>query len=120
MKKLGIFSIATLFMAGVAFAGDVTQHEENVKEKTTHSTTVQDDADQTGTQEHKSTTVERKQKTTTSADMGNGTKKHRKVKVEKKSSYTTTSDDSDAKTPGSTHEYHQSETHHQDTTVEKK
>ncbi len=120
MKKLGIFSIATLFMAGVAVAGDVTQHEEKVKEKTTHSTTVQDNADHIGAQEHKSMTVEKKQKTTTSNDMGDDTKQQRKVKVEKKSSHTTTSDDSDGKTPGSTHEYHQSETHHQDTTVEKK
>jgi hypothetical protein len=119
MRKVGILSIAMVFMAGVAVAGEVKQHEENVKEKTTHSTTVQDNADQSGTQGHKSTTVEKKQKTTTSDDMGDDTKTRKKVKVEKKSSHTTTSDDSDGK-PGSTHEYHQSETHHQDTTVEKK
>ena len=120
MRKIGILSLATLFMAGVAVAGEMTQHEENVKEKTTHSTTVQDHADQTGTQGHKSTTVEKKQKTTTSDDMGDDTTTREKVKVEKKSSHTTTSDGSDGNTPGSTREYHQSETHHQDTTVEKK
>jgi cytoskeletal protein RodZ len=120
MRKIEIFSIAILFMAGVAVAGDVTQSEEHSKESTMHSTTMQGNADQTGEMRNKSTTVEKRRQTTTSDDMDGDTTTHENVEMEKKHSQTTTSDGSDGNTPGSTREYHQSETHHQDTTVENK
>jgi hypothetical protein len=116
MKKVAILSIATVLMAGVAVAGENVK----VKEKTTHSTTVQENVDQTGTQRDENTTVEKKQQTTTSDDRDGNTTTRKKVKVEKKHSRTTT-DGSDGNTPDSAQEYHhQSETHHSTKEVEKK
>jgi len=47
MRKIWMFNIAILLIAGVAVAGeDMTQSETNVKEKTSHSTTMQEGANQ--------------------------------------------------------------------------
>jgi Tfp pilus assembly major pilin PilA len=122
MKKVAVLSSAILLIAGVAVAGEMTQSEQKVKEKSSYSTTVQEDANQAKEKEHKSTTVEKQRQTTTSDDM-TGDTTTRQVEVEKKRSQTTTSEDTDSVAPGATQEYrHQSETHHQHTTkeVEKK
>ena len=119
MRKIWILNIAILLMAGVAFAGeDMTQSETSVKEKTSHSTTVQEDADQ-AQRKHESTTVEKQHQATTSDNMDEDATTQEKVEMEKKHSTTTTSEDTDSLSPGSVQEYrHQSETHHQHTTKE--
>jgi hypothetical protein len=118
MRRIAILSAAVLLMTGVAVAGeDITQSEKSVQEKTTHSTTtLQENADQTGETRHNSTTVEKQHQTTTSNDMDGNAGTHKKVEVEKNRSKTTT-ESNDEGIPGSTQEYHQqSETHHQHTT----
>ena len=121
MRKVEILSIAILLMAGVAVAGeDVTQSEKNIKENTTHSTTVQENVDQTGQKRHKRTTVKKQRETTTSDNTGADPTTRKRMEVEKKSSTTTTSEGTDADdSPGAVREYHQqSETHHEHTTKE--
>jgi len=119
MKKIWILNIAILLMAGVAVAGeDMMQSETNVKEKTSHSTTVQEGANQ-AQKTHESTTVEKQHQATTSDNIDEDATTQEKVEMEKKRSKTTTSEDTDSLSPGATQEYrHQSETHHQHTTKE--
>jgi hypothetical protein len=123
MRKIWILHIAILLMAGVAVAGeDMTRSETNVKEKTSHSTTLQEGAHQ-AQKKHESTTVEKQRQTTTADDMDGDTTTREKVEVEKNRSKTTTSEDTDSPSLGAAQEYYQrSETHHQHTTeeVEKK
>jgi len=123
MRKIWILNIAFLLMAGVAIAGeDMMQSETNVKEKTSHSTTVQEGANQ-AQKKYESTTVEKQHQATTSDDMDGDTTTQEKVEVEKNRSKTTTSEDTDSPSLGVGQEYHQrSEMHHQHTTkeVEKK
>lgn len=117
MRKIWILNIAILLMAGVAVAGeDMMQSETNVKEKTSHSATMQEGTNQ-AQKEHESTTVE-KQREATSDDMNGDEATQEKVEVEKKHS-TTKTEGIDPSSPGSTQEYrHQSETHHQKSTKE--
>jgi cytoskeletal protein RodZ len=119
MKKIWILNIAILLMAGVAVAGeDMMQNETNVKEKTSHSTTVQEGANQ-AQKEYESTTVEQQREATTSDDMDGDKTTQEKVEVEKKHSQTKTSEDIDPSSPGTAQEYsHKSETHHEHTTKE--
>jgi hypothetical protein len=119
MIKVLIGSIALLLMTGMAFADDsVTQSERNVKEKTIHSTTVQENADPTGETSHNSTSVEKRRQTTTSGDLDGDTTTREKVEVENHRSKTTTQSNGEV-SPQSTQEYHQqSETYHQHTTKE--
>jgi cytoskeletal protein RodZ len=119
MRKIWILNIGMLLMAGVAVAGeDMIQSETKVKEKTSHSATVQEDGNQ-AQKDHESTTVEKQHQATTSEDMDGDTTTRDKIETENKHSQTTTLEDTDSSSPGSEQEYrHQSETHHQHTTKE--
>lgn len=120
MKKVAMLSSAFLLIAGVAVAGEVTQTEKKVQKEKIYSNTMQDEADHTRANKHESTTVEKRQQTTTENDM-NGDTTTREVEVEKKRSQTTTSDDTDSVSPGSTQGHSQkTETYHQHTTKEVK
>ena len=120
MKKVAMLSSAILLIAGVAGAGEVTQTEKKVQEETSYSNTMQDDADLARANKHESTTVEKRQQTTTSDDM-NGDTTTREVEVEKKRSETSTSDDPNSVSPGATQEHsQQTETYHKHTTQEVK
>jgi len=111
MKKIWILNIALLLMAGVAVAGeDMMQSETNVKEKTSHSATMQEGANQ-AQKTHESTTVEKQRQDTTSDDMSGDVTTQEKVEVEKKHSKTKTSEDMNPSSSGSAQEYrHHSET----------
>lgn len=119
MRKVGIVSVAVLFLASVAVAGEkVTQSENTVQEKTVQSTTMQKEADQPGMKQSQGTTVEKQQETTTSDQMGDEIT-NKRVEVEKKSSTTNTAEGTEAHSPRAVQEYHQqSETHHQGSTTE--
>lgn len=121
MKKIGMFSVAALFLASGAVAGDeVTQSESRVKEHITRSTTMQGDATQPGTQRSHSSTVEKQQKTTTSAADERGeamTDKRVDVQEESTTSSTTEGTGTNATGSGQQHQQH-SETHHQHSTTE--
>jgi len=119
MKKIWILNIAILLMAGVAVAGeDMMQSETQVKEKTSHSATMQEGTNQ-AQKEHESTTVEKQHQTTTSDDMDGDKTTQEKVEVEKEHSKTKTSEDIDPSSLGTEQEYsHKSETHHEHTTKE--
>jgi hypothetical protein len=120
MRKVGIISSAALLLTSVAIAGEnVTQNENNVQEKTVHSTTMQKDANQPGMKQSQSTTVEKQRETATSGQMGDEITNKRLEEMEKKSSATSTSEETKAHSPGAVQEHHQhSETHHQHSTTE--
>lgn len=120
MKKHLILSGAILLLAGVAGAGEtVTQSEQNIKEKTTHSTTVQENAAQPPERTYKSTTVEKHQQTTRdNADGLTTTQEKMEVKKERSINNNETGNENPV---GSTQEYqHHSETHeHQRKIIER-
>ncbi len=120
MRKVVIGSMAILLMTGMAFAGEsMMQSEKNVKEKSVHSTTVQENAGPVGETNHNSTIVEKRRQTTTSDDMDGDTTTREKVEVENHRSKTTTQSN-DQGSPSSTRQGYQqkSETYHQKTTKE--
>jgi len=114
MRKILVINIALLLVAGVAFANeDMMRSETKAKEKTSHSTTMQEDGNQAQSK-HEDTTVEKQRQSTTSDDMGGSSTDREKVEIEKKHSQTTTSEETGSPSVGSEQEYrHQSETHHQ-------
>lgn len=120
MKKFSLLSAALLLTASVALAGEtVTQSENQMKEKTVRSTTVQDDIDQPAMEQHQSTTLEKKRETTTSNAPGDDPTLRTRTGVEQRRSETSTSETTESRSPGPVQEYsHQSETHHQHTTTE--
>jgi|GEM_PF-6984494 len=120
MRKVAILSTAVLLVSSVAAAcGEhVTRSEKTVQEKSTYSSTVQDNREPTLEQRHDSSTLEQRHETTTSDGMGGNMSTHENSTVEKSRSETT-SPSSDEDSLGSAQEYHQqSETFHQHTRTE--
>jgi len=114
MRKIAMLSTAVLLMTGmtVACSEHVTRSEKNIQEKSTYSSTVQDNRGLAEEQRRDSATVEQKQQTTTSDGMGENTITREKSTVEKKRSETTFPSSVDDSL-GSTQEYQQSETFRQ-------
>jgi hypothetical protein len=120
MRKVAMLSAAVLLMTGmtVACSEQVTRSEKNVQEKSSYSSTMQDNSDLTSERRHDSATVEQKQQTITSDGMGENTTTREKSTVEKKRSETM-SPSSVEDSLGSSQEYRQqSETFRQHSTTE--
>ena len=120
MRKVAMLSAAVLLMTGmtVACSEHVTRSEKNVQEKSTYSSTTQDNRGLAEEQRRDSATVEQKQQTITSDGMGENTTTRERSTVEKKRSETT-SPSSVEDSLGSTQEYRQqSETFRQHSTTE--
>ena len=120
MRKVAMLSATVLLMTGmtVACSEQVTRSEKNVQEKSSYSSTMQDNNDLTSERRHDSATVEQKQQTITSDGMGENTTTREKSTVEKKRSETM-SPSSVEDSLGSSQEYRQqSETFRQHSTTE--
>ncbi len=120
MRKVVILSATVLLMTGVTMACSehVTRSEKNVQEKTSYSSTTQDNRGLSGEKTYDSATVEQKQHTTTSDSIGGNMTTRENSTVEKRRSETR-SPGSDEDSSGSTQEYNQqSETFHQHTRTE--
>ena len=120
MRKVAMLSAAVLLMTGmtVACSEHVTRSEKNIQEKSTYSSTTQDNKGSAEEQRRDSATVEQKQQTITSDGMGENTTTREKSTVEKKRSETM-SPSSVEDSLGSSQEYRQqSETFRQHSTTE--
>ena len=120
MRKVATLSAAVLLMTGVTVACSehVTRSERSTQEKSTYSSTVQDNREPMLEQRRDSSTMERRHETTTSEGMGGNMTTRENSTVEKSRSETM-SPGSDEDSLGSTQEYNQqSETFHQHTRTE--
>ena len=120
MRKVTMLSAAVLLMSGmtVACSEQVTRSEKNIQEKSTYSSTTQDNRGLAEERRLDSATVEQRQQTITSDGMGENTTTRKKSTVEKRRSETM-SPNSVEDSLGSSQEYHQqSETFRQHSTTE--
>ena len=120
MRKVAMLSAAVLLMTSmtVACSEQVTRSEKNIQEKSTYSSTTQDNRGLAEERRLDSATVEQRQQTITSDGMGENTTTREKSTVEKRRSETM-SPSSVEDSLGSSQEYHQqSETFRQHSTTE--
>lgn len=120
MRKLAIMSAAVVLMSsiGMACSESVTRSEKSVQEKTSYSSSVQDNRDRIGEQRYDSTTMEQKQRTTTSDDIAGSTTTREKVTTKERQSEIASPDLAE-RPLGAAQEYNEkSETFRQHTTTE--
>lgn len=120
MGKFAMLSAAVLLMTGmtVACSEQVTRSEKNIQEKSSYSSTTQDNRGLAEAQRRDSATVEQRQQTMTSNGMGANTTTSEKSTMEKRRSETI-SPSSAEDSLGSSQEYQQhSETFRQHSTTE--
>jgi hypothetical protein len=121
MRKVAMLGATVLLMTGVTVACSehVTRSEKNIQEKSTYSSTTQDNRGLAEAQRRDSATVEQRQQTMTSDGMGANTATSEKSTMEKRRSETMSPSNTEDSL-GSNQEYQQqhSETFRQHTTTE--